>query len=75
MIQSADNPDQQVCYFNKPHDDMFYNVFISKRIKAESFDAKKRQKMAQAMTDFQSIHNFKAPRATRNRCKKTWRHY
>ena len=35
---SADNPDQQVCYFNKPQDDIFYNVFISKRIKAENFD-------------------------------------
>ena len=34
----ADNPDQQVCYFNKPQDDIFYNVFISKRIKAENFD-------------------------------------
>ena len=34
----ADNPDQQVCYFNKPQDDIFYNVFISKRIKAEDFD-------------------------------------
>ena len=27
---SAGNPDQQVCYFNKPQDDIFYNVFISK---------------------------------------------
>ena len=35
---SADNPDQQVCYFNKPHDDEFYNVFISKRIKADNFN-------------------------------------
>ena len=35
---SAANPDQQVCYFNKPQDDIFYNVFISKRIKAENFD-------------------------------------
>ena len=35
---SADNPDQQVCHFNKPHDDEFYNVFISKRIKAENFN-------------------------------------
>ena len=34
----ADNPDQQVCYFNKPQDDIFYNIFISKRIKAENFD-------------------------------------
>ena len=34
----ADNPDQQVCYFNKPQDDIFYNVFISKRIKAENID-------------------------------------
>ena len=37
---SAGNPDQQVCYFNKPHDDEFYNVFISKRIKVENFDQK-----------------------------------
>ena len=37
---AADNPDQQVCYFNKPHDDEFYNVFISKRIKVENFDQK-----------------------------------
>ena len=35
---SAENPDQQVCYFNKPLDDEFHNVFISKRIKAENFD-------------------------------------
>ena len=35
---AADNPDQQVCYFNKPHNDQFYNVFVSKRIKAEHFN-------------------------------------
>ena len=35
---SADNPDQQVCYFNKPHDGEFYNVFISNQIKAENFN-------------------------------------
>ena len=35
---SADNTDQQVCYFNKLQDDIFYNVFISKQIKAEHFD-------------------------------------
>ena len=35
---SADNPDQQVCYFNMPPDDEFYNVFISKRIKAENLN-------------------------------------
>ena len=35
---SADNPDQQVCYFSKPHDDEFYNIFISKRIKADNFN-------------------------------------
>ena len=29
----ADNPDRQVCYFNKPGDDLFYNTFISERIK------------------------------------------
>ena len=65
MIQSADNPDQQVCYFNKPHDDMFYNVFISKRIKAESFDAKKRQKMAQTMTDFQKYSQFQSTQSNK----------
>ena len=35
---SADNPDQQVGYLNKPHEDEFYNGFISKGIKAENFD-------------------------------------
>ena len=34
---AANNPDEQVCYFNKPNDDEYYNVFISKRIKAENF--------------------------------------
>ena len=27
----------KVCYFNKPNDDEYYDVFISKRIKAENF--------------------------------------
>ena len=35
---SADNSDQRLCYFNKPQDDIFYNVFVRKRIKAENFD-------------------------------------
>ena len=30
---SAENPEKQVCYFNKPNDDVFYNTFISERIK------------------------------------------
>ena len=34
----ADNPEKQVCYFNKPNDDVFYNTFISDRIKGEKFD-------------------------------------
>ena len=34
----ADNPDKQVCYFNKTRDDEFYNVFISERINSRSFD-------------------------------------
>ena len=34
---AADNADEQVCYFNKPNDDEYCNVFISKRIKAENF--------------------------------------
>ena len=34
---AADNPDQQVYYFYKPNDDEYYNVFISKRIKAKNF--------------------------------------
>ena len=29
----ANNPDRQLCYFNKPGDDVFYNTFISERIK------------------------------------------
>ena len=29
----ADNPDRQVCYFNKPDDGVFYNTFVSERIK------------------------------------------
>ena len=33
---SAENPEKQVCYFNKPNDDVFYNTF--KRIKGENFD-------------------------------------
>ena len=36
---SADNPEKQVCYFNKPNDDVFYNTFISERIKGEKYDA------------------------------------
>ena len=35
---SADNPDEKVCYFNKPNDDVFCNTFISERIKEEKFD-------------------------------------
>ena len=33
----ADNPDKQVCYFNKTRDDEFY-VFISERMNSGSFD-------------------------------------
>ena len=33
----ADDPEKQVCYFNKPWDDELYNVFISNRIKTENF--------------------------------------
>ena len=35
---SADNPEKQVCYFNKPNDDVFYNTFISEQIKVEKLD-------------------------------------
>ena len=35
---SADNPEKQTCYFNKPNDKVFYNTFISERIKGEKFD-------------------------------------
>ena len=35
---SDENPEEQVCYFKKPNDDVFYNAFISKRIKGENFD-------------------------------------
>ena len=33
----ADDPEKQICYFDKPHDDKLYNVFISNRIKTENF--------------------------------------
>ena len=33
----AGDPEKQVCYFNKPHDNELYNVFISNRIKTENF--------------------------------------
>ena len=35
---SAGNPEKQVCYFNKPNDDVFYNTFISERIKGHKYD-------------------------------------
>ena len=35
---SADNPKKQVCYFNKPNDNVFYNTFISELIKGEKYD-------------------------------------
>ena len=35
---SAENPEKQVCYFNKPNDDVFYNTFISEQIKGEKYD-------------------------------------
>ena len=36
-MAQADDSDKQVCYFNKPHDNELYNVFISSRIKADNF--------------------------------------
>ena len=33
----ADDPEKQICYFNKPCVDQLYNVFISNRIKTENF--------------------------------------
>ena len=35
---SADNPEKQVCYFDKPHGYVFYNTFISERIKGDQYD-------------------------------------
>ena len=35
---SADNPEKQVCYFNKPNDDIFCNTFINERIKGEKYN-------------------------------------
>ena len=33
---AAENPDEQVYYFNNPNDNEYYNVFISKGTKAEN---------------------------------------
>ena len=35
---SACNPEKQVCYLNKPNDDVFLNTFISERIKGDKHD-------------------------------------
>ena len=32
---SADNLEKQLCYFNKPGDDVFYKTFISDRLKED----------------------------------------
>ena len=34
----ADNPEEQVCYFNEALNEQLYNIFISKRIKSENFE-------------------------------------
>ena len=34
----ADNPDEQVCYFNEPNSDQAYNIFIRKRINPGNFE-------------------------------------
>ena len=34
----AENAENQVCYFNKPNDDVFCNTFISERIKGEKYN-------------------------------------
>ena len=35
---SADNPEKQVCYFNKPNDYVLYNTFISEWIKGDKYN-------------------------------------
>ena len=35
---SAEYPEKQVCYFNEPNDDVFYNTFISEQIKGKKYD-------------------------------------
>ena len=34
----ADNPDNQLCYFNSANDEQVYNKFVSKRIKSSEFE-------------------------------------
>ena len=34
----ADNPVEQLCYFNEPGSDQVYNIFISKRINSSNFE-------------------------------------
>ena len=36
----TENPEKQVCYFAKPNDDKFYNIFLSRRIKGDDFQNK-----------------------------------
>ena len=35
---NADNPEEQVCYFNKASNDQVYYTFMSKRIKSGNFE-------------------------------------
>ena len=35
---NADNPEEQVCYFNKASNDQVYDTLISKRIKSGNFE-------------------------------------
>ena len=35
---NADNPKEQLCYFNKASSDLVYNTFMSKRIKSGNFE-------------------------------------
>ena len=37
---SSENPEKQVCYFNKPGNDVHYNNFISERVKEGEFAKK-----------------------------------
>ena len=56
---SADNPEKQVCYFNKPNDDVFYNTFISERIKGDKYEEGIYFKIEKVKTDKE---NFDAKR-------------
>ena len=62
---SAENPEKQVCYFNKPGDDVYYNTFISEQMKEEEL-AKKIYFKIEKVRGHNDKENFDAKKLLEN---------